>query len=273
MTSTVHAVDSSDLLADYETWMRSWGAAENTIHARLKFARERLGAWVEPSVVTSAQVQGFLANPEFSPWTRMTYHSHLRSWFQWLTESGRTESDPMDKVRRPRAPKQRPKPLTQAEVDVVLECARGNRRVWLLLALYAGLRAHEIAKIRGEDVTAELIYVRGKGGKDAFIPTHPLVWEAAEGYPRDGYWFPSRSDTRRPISPDSVTVIVSKFFDTLGIDGSIHRARHYYATSLLRRGANIRVVQTLMRHESLATTAAYCAVDEDERRAAIALLG
>jgi site-specific recombinase XerD len=66
--------------------------------------------------------------------------------------------------------------------------------------------------------------------------------------------------------------VTGRLFDSLGIAGSIHRARHSYATTLLRAGANVRVVQTLMRHSSLATTAAHCAVDEDERAAAIRLL-
>ena len=55
-----------------------------------------------------------------------------------------------------------------------------------------------------------------------------------------------------------------------GISGSIHRARHAYGTMLLRSGVNIRVVQTLMRHESITSTQAYTAVDEHERASAIA---
>lgn len=69
-----------------------------------------------------------------------------------------------------------------------------------------------------------------------------------------------------------VTRAVRILFDELGIEGATHRTRHSYGTALLRGGANIRVVQELMRHSSLATTAAYLGVDEDERRRAIALL-
>jgi integrase/recombinase XerD len=52
-------------------------------------------------------------------------------------------------------------------------------------------------------------------------------------------------------------------------DMHLHRGRHYFATALLRGGANIRVVQELMRHSSLATTAKYLAVSADELRAAV----
>ena len=54
-----------------------------------------------------------------------------------------------------------------------------------------------------------------------------------------------------------------------GLSGSLHRCRHTYATTLLRSGVNIRVVQSLMRHESLSSTQAYTAVEDDERTAAV----
>ena len=65
---------------------------------------------------------------------------------------------------------------------------------------------------------------------------------------------------------------MGKLFTALGISGSIHRVRHVYGTRLLRAGVNIRVVQKLMRHSSLATTATYTAVDESEMRSAIETL-
>jgi site-specific recombinase XerD len=141
---------------------------------------------------------------------------------------------------------------------------------WLTLALYAGLRAHEIAKIRGEDVTEDTIYVRGKGGVDAQIPTHPVVWALALDRPRTGWWFPSSASTLGHVRSTSVSTETTKLFTANGIEGSIHRCRHTYATQLLRAGANIRVVQELMRHKSLSSTQIYTAVDEEELRNGIA---
>ena len=148
--------------------------------------------------------------------------------------------------------------------------AEGWERTWVLLGMYAGLRAHEIAKLRAEDVNEDFIYVEGKGGRRSMLPTSPLLWaEVNKYYPRTGYLFPSRGSH---ISTGRVSVRVGRLFEELGIEGSIHRARHTFATILLREGAKIRVVQQLMRHASLATTAAYAAVDEDEMRAAVHLL-
>jgi len=67
----------------------------------------------------------------------------------------------------------------------------------------------------------------------------------------------------------TISTVTSRLFAANGIEGSIHRCRHTYATALLRSGVNIRVVQELMRHSSLASTQRYTAVDEDERRDAI----
>ena len=73
----------------------------------------------------------------------------------------------------------------------------------------------------------------------------------------------------QPVTPTAVSLAVSNLFARLGIEGSLHRCRHTYGTRLLRSGANIRVVQTLMRHSNLTTTAKYTAVDESEQIEAI----
>lgn len=60
---------------------------------------------------------------------------------------------------------------------------------------------------------------------------------------------------------------------SLGIDGTLHQARHVYGTQLLRSGANLRIVQELMRHRSISSTEIYTAVSSDERTDAIRRLG
>ncbi|CED91272.1 Phage integrase family [Actinomyces succiniciruminis] len=70
----------------------------------------------------------------------------------------------------------------------------------------------------------------------------------------------------------TVGTVISRAFNRAGVRGSAHQLRHYFATSLLRAGADSRVVQTLMRHESLATTGRYLGVDDAQQRAALNLL-
>lgn len=253
----------------YHHYLVSWGAAPTTVRDKLIVAGLLLRALGPAGDVRREQLEQWLASPGFSPWTRATYFSHARSWFAWLHETGRIPEDPTVGMRRPRCPKGKPRPLSAEEVRLVLERAAGDVRAWIMLGMFAGLRVHEVAKLRGEDVDAAGLYVLGKGGKSAMIPTHPLLWELAQDYPRTGWWFPSSRSSAGHVLPTSITARVSRFFTTLGIEGSMHRCRHTYGTNLLRAGANLRVVQTLLRHESLATTALYTAVDEDERTAAI----
>jgi integrase/recombinase XerD len=259
------------LVSRYETYLRASKAAR-TAEGRAKFAAERLRAWPDPASVSVEQIQAFLGR-DTSAWTRATYHGHLKSFFGWLHESGAIDHNPMATVVRPKTPQGIPKPLSKSEMDRVLALADGRVRAWVLLAARAGLRAHEIAKLRGEDVQEDYLYVRGKGSKDAGIPTHPEIWTLAQRYPRQGYWFTSARNETGHIKADSVTIGTARLFRDAGIPhGSIHRVRHCFATNLLRQGTSIRVVQELMRHSDISTTALYCAVDEDEMRAAVNLL-
>lgn len=234
-------------------------------------AKARLNAWGFDGF-TEENVEAFLAGPQpprkpWSRWTRATYHGHLRDLCAWLHAGGYIPADPMPEVRSPKRPPAAPRPLSDAEARRVLSVVEGEVRDWILLAMQAGLRVSEIAKIRGEDVNEDGIYVSGKGGSEATLPCHPDLWEMAQRYPRSGYWFPGPVDGH--INSQRISAAVGKLFTALGIHGSIHRCRHFYATTLLRNGENVRKVQKLMRHANLETTAAYTAVDEDELRGAI----
>jgi integrase/recombinase XerD len=276
-TLTRHAVmaddqraPGADVATEFIAWMQSWGASARTIEARAIVARSRLAAWGLDGL-TTANIAAYLGgHPEWSRWTRATYYNHLKSFCEFLVVSGRLERSPMDGIRKSRRPAPEPRPLTEEEVERVLAAAKGRTRDFLLLALLAGLRAHEIAKVRGEDFQAEGLRVLGKGGKVSVLPVHPEIRAMTRRYPREGCWFPSPYGEH--INPDTISAAVSDLFRSQGVTGSIHRLRHNFGTRLLRSGANIRVVQELMRHTSLATTAAYTAVDEDEKAAAVALL-
>lgn len=255
------------ILGDFEAWLRSWGAAEDTITARISTIRTGLSDW--PPDPTTEDLAQWLARPHLAPWTRVTYAGHVRSWFGWLHRTGRRADDPSAGLRSPRQPKALPRPLTPDETRRALQQADPRMRTWLLLGVLAGLRAHETVKLRGEDVTADSIYVEGKGGSVAYVPTHPDLWADLANYPRAGWLFPNPRNPGRHLASGYLSTCVTRHFRELGIDGSYHRARHTYGTALLRSGANIRVVQTLMRHEQMSTTARYLAVAEDERTAAV----
>ncbi|MDP9822786.1 tyrosine-type recombinase/integrase [Nocardioides massiliensis] len=256
-----------DELHDYANWMLGQRLAPRTIEQRVEFADWRLREW-RTWDLPGHVIAGWLS--QHDGWTAVTYYGHLRSVYAWLLEAGHITKSPMDPIRRPKPPPPRPKPLTPSEVVAVLDGASGHLRSWMLLALLAGLRVHEIAKLRGQDIDETEIYVIGKGGKPEVLPTHPDLWELAQTYPRHGLWFPSPVRRGEPYTADHISGQVADRFRSVGIArGSIHRLRATYGTNLLRNGANLRVVQTLMRHSSLATTEHYLGVDEVERTEAI----
>ena len=258
------------ILGEFESFLRSWDAAPQTIRARMVVISARFAEWGENGF-TADNIRQWFASANLERWSRTTYYSHLNSFCEFLVTAGYATENPMEEVRKPKAPRSQPRPLSEAEVRRVTAAADGRVRDWLQLALLQGLRVHEIAKLRGEDVQAEGLFVRGKGGVEATLPVHADIWAMARRYPDHGWWFPGRSKGSH-IQAGTITNAVTQLFRSVGVAGSIHRCRHTYGTRLLRAGAHIRQVQTLMRHGSLQTTALYTAVDEDELRQAINLL-
>jgi integrase/recombinase XerD len=263
---------TTDPIVDaYERWLVACDHSPRTVKARTTLASARVREWGLDGM-TPHNIFEWLGREDLSRWSKATYYAHLKDFCKFLVLGGHIDTSPMDSdlIHQPKRPKSLPRPLSDEEVDRVLAVAKGRDRDWIMLALLAGLRVHEIAKIRGEDVSAQGIYVLGKGRVEAILPIHPDLWAMAQRYPRHGYWFPGPSSPH--LHPDTITAHVTAVFRPLGIKGSVHRLRHVYGTRLLRSGVHVRRVQTLMRHGSLETTALYTAVDEDELQAAINLL-
>lgn len=257
-------------VARYEKWLRSWSRSARTVTARRRLAANRLEEWGIEGF-TPAAVQQWLADSDFSAWSRATYHANLNSLGAWLVDEGLLPSNPMAKVKTGKRPRSIPRPLTDPEIASVIEAAEGDVRDWIRIALLTGLRVHEIAKLRGADVAPTHIFVEGKGGVRALIPTHPDVLEVVERIGAQDFLWPANSSSGH-VTPTYISAQVSRVFRSVGVEGSIHRCRHTYATRLLRAGVHLKAVQELMRHASLATTEGYLAVTDDEKRAAIELL-
>jgi len=252
----------------YEGWLTGRGFAANTIKARAGFYRARVEDWG-----TWDLDDEFLATwlRDYRGWTRRVYHAHLVSIYEWLVEGGQVAHSPMLHIRRPPPPRANPRPLTEDLLTAALQQATPRTRNYLLLGYLAGLRASEIASFHGASLDRWQIAVHGKGGVVDHVPTHPLLWGLAQQMPANGYWFPPTSNSAEAhVRAGAVTDSVGRLFRAVGIDkGSSHRARHTYATNLLRSGSNLRVVQRLMRHRSIATTELYTEVVTNELEAAI----
>ncbi len=261
------------LLQQYETYLRSWQASDLTIRARLTLARGRLREWGLDGF-TVDNVQAFLATDRHGQprkkWTTATYYNHLVDLCNFLVAAGRLDESPMARVKQVRRPHSKPRPLLDHQVDAVLDLTRGVVRDWALIGLLAGFRSFETAKVRGDHFSEAGLFVHGKGDLEATLPIHDELQLMRDRYPETGFWFPGPEDGH--VRSTKISTTFGTIFSALEIEGSYHRLRHTYGSRLIRGGVNVRVVQRLMRHSSLDSTAAYLEVVGDEEWDAIRVL-
>lgn len=210
--------------------------------------------------VPALAISRFLASEALGARARYAYHTQLSGFFRWYAAE-HSGADAMARLPRPRLPRSVPRPITTAQLQKLLATRMHRRsRVMILLAALAGLRAHEIAKVRGQDVDP-----------DATVPLHPLLVETARAMPSRGWRFPANA--RRPgehIMSRHVVNTISDACKRADIPGgTCHRLRHWYGSNLVASGADLRTAQTLLRHENLASTAIYVEVNDERRVDAI----
>ena len=276
-TGVTHGQALYPSVEQWKSYMQAIGRSERTVvdHSRVVCVVAGF-AGVPPEQLTADQVLAWLGSKRGSkPATLSTYTGALRSWFKWCVRFELRADDPMTKIDAVRLPPGTPRPLTDAQVKHLLSAVRRTRmRAYLTLAAYQGLRVHEIAKIRGEDVDelAGSLRVVGKGGVVADLPLHPYTVEVAKLFPEQGPWFPSYLKEGLTVSPNSVSHAISMFMEAHGVVGTAHQLRHWYATTLLQGGTDVRVVQSLMRHANIATTVRYTRVNRRQQQEGMARL-
>lgn len=264
--------DTADLIQKWRIEMLAQGLSKRTIDERLLVVRNFLAQTrTSPRNFSAADVVLFLSRENWTASTRQSYHSTLRAFALWCIRSKVRQDNPLIDIKAPKRPRMQPRPLPKDAISAIYAAAaRKNTRAYIKLALYAGLRLHEIAKIRGEDidVTGKTLTVEGKGGVCAVIPLHDELVELAKLYPRRGYWFPSPVNShidRKQVYRAIKTAILKTEYDYC----TPHQLRHSYGTALVEAGADLRTAQQLLRHASLETTQRY--VDSTRARQAQAL--
>lgn len=280
----MHIIKSPVVSLDPETsnlWrghMEARSLSDATVNERLRVVAQ-LGVdnGTAPKLLTVAQIVAWLACGAWSASTRATYHGYLRAFYSWLQAQELRLDNPMVKIAAPRTPKRRPRPVADSHLDRLLDTRMHRKtRAMILLAALQGLRVHEIAKFRGQDIdtVAGTLHVIGKGGSDYLLPLHPLVAELAADMPSRGYWFPSnsRAAMQGHVHAKSVTDVIKATMRRAGVPGTPHSLRHWFGTTLVDSGADLRTVQELLRHASLATTQIYTQVSDRRRSEAIGRL-
>lgn len=181
-----------------------------------------------------------------------------------------------DDLRPPRRSQALPKYLSEAEATRLLSAAAGDARSHAILGLllYGGLRVGELCAVRVPDLDFVERTVRihaGKGDKDRLVIVSPKCMELVKAWlerrPATGgdHVFPGRAPGR-PISPLTVQRMVVGRAKAAGLEKRVtpHVLRHTLATTLLRRGGDIRFIQRMLGHASIATTQVYTHLDDAE---------
>lgn len=208
-------------------------------------------------------------------------HSALRSFFKFLVLDGFIDSDPTELLESPKKSKHLPEVLTLEEVDAIISTIDlsqpfGQRDRAIIEMLYScGLRVSELCNLKLSDLFLDEGFIRvvGKGDKQRLVPVSPRAEQELKLWfidrnaitPKDGeedYVFLSER-RRQHLSRITVFHNIRLYAEAAGITKTIspHTFRHTFATHLLEGGANLRAIQAMLGHESIATTEIYTHID------------
>ena len=278
------------------------GLAKNSIESY----RRDLGLWrsfcraagVDPAAPTAEDLTGYLealrlgsapASKPFAPSSVARALVSLRGLYRFLLREGRVMTDPTAKVGSPKQPRSIPKAIPLEDVERILELPPetplGHRDRAILETLYgAGLRISELTSLDVDDVDLDggTVLVRtGKGSKARRVPIgrqalaalarylggiRPELLTHAKSGAAAGALFLNARGGR--LSRQGCWKILKRYAEQSGVGNRVspHTLRHSFATHMLDAGADIRVVQELLGHASLATTQVYTLVSDSRLR-------
>ncbi len=292
---TTTAADVRDAVTEWLRWLSSERrvadktvtAYQSDLTAFLAFLNDHLGAPVrlkDLADLRPADFRSYLAarrNAGLSNTSLARALSAVRSFFRRQERLGRFENPSLAAIHTPKKPHTVPKPLTPQHARAALSDARelqdehwvGLRDTAVLTLLYGcGLRIGEALALDYENrPTGRSMTITGKGNKQRLVPVLPVVIEAVEAYvlacpyplAAGGPLFVGVRGKR--LQAGVVQKQVRRLRELLGLPAHAtpHALRHSFATHLLAGGGDLRTIQELLGHASLAATQRYTEVDGD----------
>ncbi len=278
------------LFKDYAYYLKiERGLSPNTVAGYLSdislFFEE---SGLEPASVAPADIVDYLSerSDTLSKRSQARMLSAFRSFFDWMILEGAMKENPCDGVDPPKIGRYLPEVLSVQEVDDIIASVdtstpAGLRDRAILEVLYGcGLRVSEAAGLRLSDIFAKEGFLRivGKGDKERIIPLGEMAAEALETWygarpePCRGYEdFVFLNRSGKSLSRVSIFNMVKKQAMLAGVRKEIspHTFRHSFATHLVENGADLRVVQEMLGHESILTTEIYTHMDSSSWQGSI----
>ncbi len=272
------------IIRDYRYYLRM--ERKLSPHTVAAYGRDVAGfleaAELAPRSVRPEDVERYLSvcAAQLSKRSQARLLSSLRSFFDWLILEGERTDNPCDRVEAPKLGRYLPSVLSVEEVSAILDSVDTNRgwtglrdRAILEMLYGCGLRVSEACGLLISQVYLREGFVRvvGKGDKERLVPLGEMAADAFEAYlqSRPQAAVPAFDDVAflnkdgRPLSRVSVFNLVKKQALVAGVNKEIspHTFRHSFATHLIENGADLRVVQEMLGHESILTTEIYTHID------------
>ena len=283
----------SRIVEDFRNYLRiERGMSPNTVASYSRDVEGLLEAFegYRPADIGTPELERYLSErieKGLSKRSQARMLSSFRSFFNWCIEEGDLKDNPCDRIDAPKLGKYLPAVLSVEEVDAIirsvdLKKASGPRDRAILEVLYGcGLRVSECTGLRISHVHLDegFVDVIGKGNKQRIVPLGEMAADAIRNYlpsrpepaarPYEDILFLNRAG--RPLSRVYVFDIVKNQAMAAGIHKEIspHTFRHSFATHLIEGGADLRVVQEMLGHESILTTEIYTHIDSSTWQAAV----
>lgn len=214
--------------------------------------------------------------------------SGIHSFYRFLLYHHYIEQDPSELLEMPRIEKKLPEVLSLEEIDAMIaqidmSKAEGHRNRAIIEMLYgSGLRVSELVDLRLSNIYRQEGYMRilGKGNKQRLVPISSEADKQLEYWLEDRCHLDIKPEAKdiaflnhygRQLTRAMIFTIVKRLAQLAGITKTIspHTLRHSFATHLLQNGADLRIIQQLLGHESIVTTEIYTHVDIHDLREAV----
>ncbi len=204
-----------------------------------------------------------IAMKDISYSTLNKFYSGVQFWYEKVERRGRFHLEGLNRARKE---KSLPKVLSQGQVKMLFQQVQNMKHQCMLYLAYgAGLRAGEIIHLRHHDVQfdRQQLWVRkGKGKKDRAIMLSPSLAIVLKKYIvkyQPQYWLFEGLEKGMPYSPSSLSVLFRRARQAAKLPKhlSLHSLRHSFATHLLEKGTDIRIIQELLGHSDIKTTLIY----------------
>lgn len=255
-------MSNNEILDRFETWLLASARLDGTIALRMRHARA-LARRVDLAAATADDLEVVMASRRSL--AAETRKSELASWrvlFGWSLRKGIRADDPTLEIESIRVPTSVPKVAPDATIDGAVRTASPRDRALILLARYGCLRLSELTRLHMRDRDGDRLRVLGKGAKERIVyANEPLVFalRALERGQPSGYYFPGLDGAH--MHPMSVNKIIKR------VTGwNPHSLRHAGATAAYNATGDLRGVQEMLGHASLATTQRYLHRDDEARR-------